>query len=332
MPRSTARLPLFVPAVACVFALTLSARAQTDTRMLLAPWPEKAWGETLDHIVYQFNRSDIRDDPDDAQVFWWDSIGRFRLDPARDDGLHLGYRYVTMDFDTKSNRIPNHLDEVSVAAGFRLGELAGGRVSAILGAGWSGDNPFADPGGIFGIGHLLWDKKLNPRDDLVLSLDYNGVSSLLPDVPLPGFAFVRKQNDSLTWQAGFPRSSFTWNFAPDWSLDAAYEIPYTADATVQYRLSKHWALFTQAANFFEGFRLDDQPSTHRTFFQMSRAETGIRYINEDFVFKGMYFDAALSVGYAFNQSFSTGHDVRDLDHQADLSDEPFIGIILRGRF
>ena len=79
-------------------------------------------------------------------------------------------------------------------------------------------------------------------------------------------------------------------------------------------------------------RLDDEPSSHRVFFQMSRAETGIRYVNEDFIWKGMYFDAALSVGYAFNQDFSTGHDVRDLDPLTELSDEPFIGLIIRGRF
>jgi hypothetical protein len=322
-------------AAACLFATCLfassPARAQTDTQMLLNPWPQKVWGETVDHFIFEAE-SDIRNAPESAQIFWWDSVGRFRLDTSRDDALHIGYRYVTIDFDTNSDAIPNHLDEVSVAAGFTLGEWKSGRVSAILGAGWSGDNPFADAGGIFGIGHLLWQKQLDTGDVFVVSLDYNGVSSLLPDVPLPGFAFIRKQNDSMTWQFGFPRSSVTWEFAPRWLLDASYEVPYTGLAEVQYRLSKHWQLFGQAANFFEGFRLDDEPSSHRTFFQMSRVESGIRYVNADFVWKGIYFDAALSVGYAFEQKFSSGHDVRDLDPQAELSDAPFVGLFLRGRF
>src|SRR4051794_3026385 len=87
-------------ATACLFATTV-ARAQTDTQMLLRPWPEKVWGETLDHMLYEVSEADIHNDPDNAQVFWWDSTGRFRLSTTADAPIHIGYRYVTMDFDTK---------------------------------------------------------------------------------------------------------------------------------------------------------------------------------------------------------------------------------------
>ena len=50
------------------------------------------------------------------------------------------------------------------------------------------------------------------------------------------------------------------------------------------------------------------------------------------VFRGMALDASLIVGYAFDQRFSTGWDVRDTDGLANLSDEPYIGIIVRGIF
>src|SRR4051794_31481423 len=106
MPRSSLRLPLLASIVACVFALALTAHAQTDNRMLLNPWPEKVWGETVDHILYEVNESDIQGDPNSAQVFWWNSIGRFRLNTTSEAPIHIGYRYVTMDFDTKSDKIP----------------------------------------------------------------------------------------------------------------------------------------------------------------------------------------------------------------------------------
>jgi len=62
---------------------------------------------------------------------------------------------------------------------------------------------FADTNGIFGIGHVTYRRKLSERDSLILSLDYNGNSSFLPDVPLPGFAFEHRSN-SCRSLAGFP--------------------------------------------------------------------------------------------------------------------------------
>ena len=73
---------------------------------------------------------------------WWDSTGRFRLSGSRDDVLHLGYRYVTINFDTDSPLLPDHLDELSLAAGIPIHE----NTWLILGAGYSGNNPFAAPG------------------------------------------------------------------------------------------------------------------------------------------------------------------------------------------
>jgi hypothetical protein len=116
------------------------------------------------------------------------------------------------------------------------------------------------------------------------------------------------------------------------TLEAAYSVPYTADVSLDYRINRSWHVFGDWSNFYHAFRLDGQPLTNRVFFQMSRAEAGIRFVEPDYIFKGFYFDLAFVVGYAFEQHIATGFDVRSTETAAELSDQPYIGLVLRGRF
>ena len=335
MKSRSARFPLAALLVLAAAATTV--RAQTDSRMVLDPWPTpQSWGTTFDTLLYQ-GQSHVQgpathgEDDATAQIFWWDSTGHFRLGTTNPDALQLGYRWVTMNFDSNSTLLPRHLDEISMAAGLHLGEIDGGRLDLIFGAGYSGDNPFADAQGVFGIGHLVWNKPLSETDSLVLSLDYNGVAAFLPDIPQPGFEYIHRTDD-FSWYFGYPRSGVTWKPIENVTVDADYAVPYTADVTLDYRLSKSWSVFTGYHNFFNAFRLDDEPLTERLMVQMSRAEVGIHYTNPDFVLKGAYLDASLAVGYAFAQQYSTGFDVRDMSPLTEVSDVPYVALILRGRF
>jgi len=324
-----------LPYTAALALLVLSplARAQTDPRIVTAPWPTaERWGETHDDLLYEA-QAHMKDQPDaDAQIFWWDSTGRFRFNTADARSPTLGYRYLTINFDTNSRVLPDTLDEVSLAAAMPVGEVGGGDLSVLIGAGYSGDNLFADSEGVFGIAHLLWRKRLGETDALVLSLDYNGVSALYPDVPLPGAEFVR-HDGPLWFELGFPRNSVTWS-SPDspFSFAAAYAVPYTADVVADYRLGGGVSAFARYANFYNAFRLDGEPQTHRLFFQMSRAEIGIRYVNPHLVFDWAYVDASLSIGYAFEQHVSEGFDVRETHPLDEVSDVPYVGLVIRGWF
>jgi hypothetical protein len=62
---------------------------------------------------------------------------------------------------------------------------------------------------------------------------------------------------------------------------------------------------------------------------MNRVEAGVRFEGKIF---GFYTDAALTVGYAFEQNFYRGFDARDLNSFSSISDEPYIGLVLIGRF
>jgi len=312
--------------IAIIILTGATCFAQTDSRLVIDSFPEKSWGLTIDRPIYQA-QSDVQGTNNTAQVFWWDSIGRFRLSTNADDVLHLGYRYVTMNFDTDSPLLPDHLDELSMAAAFPLRN----DLFLVVGAGYSGNNPFADSQGVFGLAHLISQKKLNDTDDLILSLDFDGISAFLPDIPLPGVAWVHRDQDNRI-QLGFPRSELTGLLTDNLSLDAAYAFPYTADVTLDYAISRHWHLYSSFSNFFNAFREDEQLLTHRLFYQMSRVEAGIRFVEPDFVLKGAYFDMGLAVGYAFEQHFYDGFDIRDLHSRVDLQDVPYVGLTIRGRF
>ena len=65
---------------------------------------------------------------------------------------------------------------------------------------------------------------------------------------------------------------------------------------------------------------------------MSRAELGVRYVNQHLVFDWAHVDASLGVGYAFEQHVSGGFDARDTDALEDLSDVPYVSLVFRGRF
>jgi hypothetical protein len=173
---------------------------------------------------------------------------------------------------------------------------------------------------------------MNDDDLLVISLDYNGVRSYLPNVPLPGFELIHRAGDKNWLQIGFPRSAVNWEPLPGFTIEAAYEMPYTANVTLAYELGAGWSVFGRGANFFNAYRLDDEPSSRRVFFQMARAGLGVRYLNPHLVFEWAYFDFSLSAGYAFEQRLSTGYDIRDLDRLARFADAPYIGLLVRGSF
>jgi hypothetical protein len=315
------RMRIFFAALFLLAANTISF-AQTDSQLTSAAWSDGAVGESNDRPLYQA-ASHVKGERTDAQVFWWDSYGRFRFDKKNPSAPVLGYRWATINFDSDSNDIPDHLDDMSMALGLHLSE----NFALVSGVGYATNSPFSDPNGIYGIGHLIFQKQLNQKDTLQLSLDYDGNSVFLPDLPLPGFQWVHRENP-ISYGIGFPNDFLTWEITPKLRFDATYTFPYTTRGQFEYHLTQHVSLFAGAANFFDGFELHDRPGTDRLFYQLSRGEGGVRYVDTIF---GMYVDVALAIGYAFDQNFDRGFDMRDLDHQASLTDAPYVGLTIIGR-
>jgi hypothetical protein len=76
----------------------------------------------------------------------------------------------------------------------------------------------------------------------------------------------------------------------------------------------------------QGIVIAKQDTIDRQFFQMRRVELGFRLIYTPLV------DAGIGIGYAFDQGFSEGYDVRSLRNIAHISNEPYISLVLHGKF
>lgn len=317
-------------AVFATTAFALVAQAQTNSSITLNPWSDGQFGQTADKALYQEQGHVKGEDDRGAQVFWWDSTGRFRFSTHDDNAFTLGYRYLMVNFDTNSRNVPDTLDDLSLAAGIHLGEINGWHSSLVAGAGYSGDNLFASEDGLYGIAHVLFEREINESDSLVLGVGYDGSSSLFPDLPYPEFAY-RHADPGLSFSIGYPYSSAHWNLAPKLAMDVNYTAPFSGDVTLEYQLGSGFSVFGNYSNFFNAFFQQEERREDRIFYEMRRAELGVRYFNEN-AYKGMALDAAIVIGYAFEQQLSEGWDVRDRDPVAELSDEPYIGVVLRGTF
>ena len=326
---------LFGASIASLSVATAPARAQSFARLPLDTWRPNELAQTYDHIIVE-PAGNVNSAPEDANssgVFWWDSYGRVRFNRKDDGGPFVAYRFLAIDAGTDSRFIRSTMDDFELALGAHLGDWAGWNWSTVLGIGYSSTQPFVNSSGIFGIGHILAERPLSPNDSLVLSVDYEGNSSLLPDVPLPGFAWRHRTDDNTLYtMLGYPMSKVVWKPTPPLEITAMYTVPYTADVDVEYRVHPHFGLYADAANFFQGFvtaRSNGQPSgdvTNRQFYQMRRVEAGVRIIFDPWV------DAGIGVGYAFDQGFSTGYDVTNLQPIGHISNEPYLSIVLRGTF
>src|SRR5256885_8248543 len=105
------RVPIFLIAGGCCM-IPVALHAQTNQQLTLIPWSKDWFGETNDRPLVQF-KSHVKDEDAHASVFWWDSTGRFRFDKNDSAPLAIGYRWLTMNFDTDSRQVPDHLDEIS---------------------------------------------------------------------------------------------------------------------------------------------------------------------------------------------------------------------------
>lgn len=319
------RMPLVAAAATLLLALSSEVHGQSMARLTLDPWQGRDLAETYDHPVIQTG-GHVDNAPSDSQMFMWDSYGRVRFDRTDQDSPFVAYRIYTANAGTDSRYIKATMDEFDMALGMHLGELAGWRIGAVLGAGYSSTHPFVHTSGIFGIGHVVGERKLDDENSIALSIDYEGNSAFLPDVPLPGFAYVHRDK---TWDVmvGYPMNKVVWRPLEPLEITFQYTVPYTANLDVEYRVAQHVGVYGYAGNFFQGFvTAPDGDITNRQFNQQRSVEAGVRLIFAPLV------DASIGVGYAFDQEFSRGFDIRDMEPIGHISNEPYIAFVLRGSF
>src|SRR5438034_10138617 len=121
---------------AVLLLLIAPAFAQTDSRMVNEPWPDQTWGQTHDKLIFEA-AADSTNNTGGAQVFWWDSIGRFRFSKTDPDAFTPGYRLFTTNLDTKSPSLPDELNKFSLAGRMQLAASGDGKVKLTGGLGYN---------------------------------------------------------------------------------------------------------------------------------------------------------------------------------------------------
>jgi hypothetical protein len=311
-------------AVVILLIVSSFARGQSLARFAQEEWNGRDFVATYDNPVFEMG-GHVDGSQYTERVQWWDSYGRIRFDRKNEDSPFAAYRILTSDFNTHSPLIHATMDEFDLAVGVNWGTICDWKISSILGAGYSGTHPFVDEKGIFGIGDVTAVHPIDEHNSILLAVDYGGNNSLLPDVPLPGFAWVH-HHPHLELMLGFPVNRIEWQPISKLKITANYIVPYTGSVDVEYLPWEHFGIYGNASNFFQGVVIERQNSINRQFFQMRRVEAGVRIVFNPLI------DAGVGIGYAFDQTISQGYDVRSMRGVARISNVPYISIVLHGRF
>ena len=283
------------------------------------------WADTTDELIV-INKSRDKLSDTGVGIFYWDSHGRIKLD--RDDPnpkVSIGYRVLTMEIDSQLGSLPGGASDVAVVTAVELGRLnEQWTLHLIGGVGTANDNHFANEDAIYGIGTLHATQTIDPTRRLHVGLNYYGNRSIFPDVPLPYLMYEQRVDETMAVVLGVPASSLRWQPVEGVAVELKYLVPVTLEARAAFYITPDLSVFAHYKSSRDGFYVHNR-GNRRLFYEMDRVSAGVRWVSR-------LLDLSVAVGYAFDQEFTLGWDVRDTDTVADLSDEVFLLLRLQGTF
>jgi hypothetical protein len=318
------RVPALVGCCGVVFGASVAV-GQTNSQLLLKPWAEKEFVEHETSALFQ-SESDIEDKDYDVQIWQFDSFGRVRIMPGEVASPRIGYDVLYMNVDSGDPALPDQLWDVSVAAGLLLGDFDGWILGATVGVGYAGDTPFGDGEPWYGLGTVGVAKDLGNDQFVGVLLDYDGNRSFMPDTPLPGAFYGFRVDPTIRAVLGLPVSSLTWEPSESFTAEVSFYLPDQFDARVTYRPFKGFSIYGSFENRFEGFQVDKITGNNRLLFEQRLLEAGVQWEPMQRVGLGA------AIGYAFDQEFRSGFDIRDSDEVAELSDEVYFRLTVRASY
>lgn len=309
-----------------VAGIAFSSAAQTGPSLLIDPWSnDPQWASTIDELVFINGGHDKRSDLD-LDIFYWDSEGRIKFDRDNaDPDFWMGYRALTMTVSSGVAGLPDDLSDISVVGAFKLGGNEEWKVTGLVGIGTANDGHFSNGDSWYAIANVNATKTLDERSKLHIGVNYHGNRTFLPDVPLPYAMYETKVSDKLLLKLGLPGSGLVWRPLKPLVIQAEWKVPFNLSGNVAWWFNEKLSVFAEYKRTYDAFYLDGREHT-RLFYDASRVSTGVRLILGDLV------DAAVGVGYAFDQEFTTGYDVRDTKTFVEPSDEVLLFFTLRGTF
>lgn len=308
------------------FICAADAYSQVGPTLLFKPWePDTRFEIGAQATVFNTGETDSGgSDEVDLQIY--ETQGRFRLNDEKASPFAIGYQLYYLNIDTADAALPERLVDQQISIGAELFQCDGWAVSLIAGLGYASSLPFGDSDALYARGDIVATKKLDEQSTLQLGLNYDGNRAFLPDVPLPGIAYSRKVSETFSFTVGLPFSSIYWVPADRWYLRASISPSLNMDVELGYEVVENVTLFAAFRNEFRAFHVNDDDENRRVFFEQKLVEAGVRW-------KLCPTCEIFAVGgFAFDQEFTRGWDVRDTDDVRELSDEPYVRVGGRIRF
>lgn len=221
--------------------------------------------------------------------------------------------------------LPRQLDDVSASFATPLAGEKNWFVGASAGAGYAGDRAFGDGNALYGLGAVMYGRTFENGDQLVLMVDYDGNRALLPDVQIPSVEFHASPVEGFAYTLGFPYADVKFEPLKEWRIEVSYSFPQNVAMEIGYRPVKAVEFFGRLASTEDAFHVEEMPSDRRLFFEESRVEVGADWEISDWI------SVTAGVGYAFERSFSTGFDDRNLTHVTSVEDSVYghVGVEVR---
>jgi len=308
--------------IMCCAALPVTA--QTGAALMLEPFAEGRTVE-LGAEVMLINNGEVKNvGGGDMDIY--DAWGRWRVSGEEQRNVTVGFSVTYLDLEVPPGAAAavgatiDRLVDQNVAVGFAVGEVMGWQLDAVAGIGHTGDTAYSDGQALYGMGDLIFTKQLDETSNLQLFVNYDGNRTVFPDIPLPGIAYNRRVSDELSYTLGLPFNSVTWTPIESLVVKVDYGVPSSFNARADLTVYENVTVFGLIANRSDAFVLDGDVSDRRIIFEQYRAEGGIRWE------PCPNFGIEVAGGYAFEQRFRRGFDVRSDDTIAALTDEPYIKI------
>jgi hypothetical protein len=300
-------------------AVTASAAfAQTGPSLLIKPWPKEQFIESSTDALFFFD-STIKDNGNKYNLDAYESIGRIRLLPGNIASPRIGYDITYLDINSSDPRLPRHLSDQSIGAGFAFAKFEGWIAGATLGVGYAGDTPFGDGEAWYGKADVIVGKELNKNSTITIGIDYDGNRTFMPDVPLPGieYSFKLPERD-LQLVVGAPVNALIWEGADNWKVEITYTMLDRFDARVSYQFAPHISIFGRLESRENAFFLDElEDHNDRLIFRQRRGELGVYWSPHK------WLNILMAGGYSFDQEYNVGFDTRHDSNLARIDDTPY---------
>jgi len=300
------------------FALTATASfAQTGPALLIKPWPKEQFIESSTDALFFFDST--TKDGNKYNLDAYESIGRIRLLPGNIASPRIGYDITYLDINSNDPRLPRHLSDQSIGAGFAFAQFEGWVAGATLGVGYAGDTPFGDGEAWYGKADLVLGKEINKNNIIGIALDYDGNRTFMPDVPLPGIQYALKMPEhDLQLVVGAPVNALIWEGADKWKVEVTYTMLDRFDARVSYQFAPHISIFGRLESRENAFFLDEiEASNDRLIFHQRRGELGVYWSPHK------WLNVLIAGGYSFDQEYNVGFDTRHESNLASIDDTPY---------